>query len=144
PGRAPRRTIALSRLPRGRAELGTARPGAGSLGVRGCARAVPGGHLGPTRCRCDARTQWTFLEAAVIIDLPDTSTREISKKLVRIREQAGLSTIGRVLTLLVLTDHVRGSEAAIEAANEASREHPCRVIVVIRGDRALASRLDGE
>ncbi len=80
----------------------------------------------------------------MIIDLPDTSTREISKKLVRIREQAGLSTIGRVLTLLVLTDHVRGSEAAIEAANEASREHPCRVIVVIRGDRALASRLDGE
>lgn len=80
----------------------------------------------------------------MIIDLPDTSTRELSKRLVRIREEAGLSTIGRVLTLIVLTDHVRGSEAAIDAANEASREHPCRVIVVIRGNRALGSRLDGQ
>ncbi|MFL0578308.1 glucose-6-phosphate dehydrogenase assembly protein OpcA [Dietzia sp. 179-F 9C3 NHS] len=80
----------------------------------------------------------------MIIDLPDTSTRDISKKLVQIREEAGLSTIGRVLTLIVLTDHVRGSEAAIDAANEASREHPCRVIVVIRGSRAAASRLDAQ
>lgn len=80
----------------------------------------------------------------MIIDLPDTSTRDISKKLVQIREEAGMSTIGRVLTLIVLTDHVRGSEAAIDAANEASREHPSRVIVVIRGNRASASRLDGQ
>ncbi|MCT2138394.1 oxidoreductase, partial [Dietzia cinnamea] len=70
------------------------------------------------------------MEATVIIDLPDTSTRAIAKKLVQIREEAGLSTIGRVLTLIVITDHVRGSESAIDAANEASREHPCRVIVV--------------
>lgn len=84
------------------------------------------------------------MEATVIIDLPDTSTRGIAKKLVQIREEAGLSTIGRVLTLIVITDHVRGSESAIEAANEASREHPCRVIVVIRGPRADADRLDGQ
>src|SRR5690606_12976877 len=83
------------------------------------------------------------MEATVIIDLPDTSTREIAKKLVQIREDAGLSTIGRVLTLIVITDHVRGSESAIEAANEASREHPCRVIVVIRGRRAAADGPDG-
>ena len=80
----------------------------------------------------------------MIIDLPDTSTRDISKRLVQIREEAGLSTIGRVLTLIVVTDHVRGSEAAIQAANDASREHPCRVIVVIRGPRAHADRLDGQ
>src|SRR5690606_7507090 len=75
---------------------------------------------------------------------PDTSTREISKRLVQIREEAGLSTIGRVLTLIVVTDHVSGSEAAIDAANEASREHPCRVLVVIKGRRADADRLDGQ
>ena len=80
----------------------------------------------------------------MIIDLTDTSTREIAKKLVQIREEAGLSTIGRVLTLIVVTDHVRGSEAAIDAANEASREHPCRVIVVIRGLRADPARLDAQ
>ncbi|NLT56154.1 MAG: oxidoreductase [Actinomycetales bacterium] len=84
------------------------------------------------------------MEATVIIDLPDTSTREISKRLVRIREESGLRTIGRVLTLIVVTDHVRGSEAAIDAANEASREHPCRVLVVIKGRRADADRLDGQ
>lgn len=80
----------------------------------------------------------------MIIDLPDTSTRAIARKLVELRDESGVSTIGRVLTLIVLTDEVRGSEEAIEAANEASREHPCRVIVVIRGNRAQAARLDGQ
>ena len=80
----------------------------------------------------------------MIIELPDTSTKDISKRLVQIREEAGVSTIGRVLTLIVVTDHVRGSESAINAANEASREHPCRVIVVIRGRRSDADRLDAQ
>ena len=80
----------------------------------------------------------------MIIDMPDTSTRALARELVSVRETNGVSTIGRVLTLIVLTDEVRGSEDAIEAANEASREHPCRVIVVIRGNRASASRLDGQ
>ena len=80
----------------------------------------------------------------MIIDMHDTSTRAIAKKLVSVRDDSGVSTIGRVLTLIVLADEVRGSEEAIEAANEASREHPCRVIVVIRGNRAESNRLDGQ
>jgi glucose-6-phosphate dehydrogenase assembly protein OpcA len=41
-------------------------------------------------------------------------------------------TLGRVLTLIVDTDE-DGAEAAIGAANDASNEHPCRVLVVVRG-----------
>ena len=37
--------------------------------------------------------------------------------------------LGRVLTLVVVTDEAN-TEDPIEAANAASFEHPCRVIVV--------------
>ncbi len=35
-------------------------------------------------------------------------------------------------------------ENAIDAANEASREHPCRVIVLARGAKRAAARLDAQ
>jgi glucose-6-phosphate dehydrogenase assembly protein OpcA len=44
--------------------------------------------------------------------------------------------LGRVLTLVIVTDDGSSIEGAIEAANSASREHPCRVIVLARGQRA--------
>lgn len=80
----------------------------------------------------------------MIIDLPDTTTEMISRRLVGIREDGGAVMIGRVLTLVVVTDEVTGSEESILAANDASREHPCRVIAVIRGDRAMPGRLDAQ
>ncbi|MBA4020761.1 MAG: oxidoreductase [Gordonia sp.] len=80
----------------------------------------------------------------MIVELPDTSTTAISKQLIKIRDSGGAFTSGRVLTLLVCTDEGEPTEGAIEAANEASREHPCRVIVVARGDRNAQSRLDAQ
>lgn len=80
----------------------------------------------------------------MIVDMPDTSTQAISRRLVALREKDGVSMIGRVLTLIVNTDEVAGSERAIKAANDASREHPSRVIVHIRGSRATASKLDAQ
>ncbi|ORM24086.1 glucose-6-phosphate dehydrogenase assembly protein OpcA [Williamsia sp. 1135] len=80
----------------------------------------------------------------MIVELPDTSTTAISKQLIKIRDSGGAFTSGRVLTLLVCTDEGEPTEGAIEAANEASREHPCRVIVVARGDRNTQSRLDAQ
>ena len=65
----------------------------------------------------------------MIIDLPDTTTSQISKTLVKIREEGGAVALGRVLTLIIAT-HRDGEEEAIEAANDASREHPMRIIVV--------------
>lgn len=80
----------------------------------------------------------------MIVDLPATTTGEVSKKLVEIRESGGAVTLGRVLTLVVLTGSAEGAEAAIEAANEASREHPCRVIVLAPDHRGTEPRLDAQ
>jgi len=65
----------------------------------------------------------------MIVDLPNTTTSAISKTLVKIREEGGAVALGRVLTLIITT-HLGTEEEAIEAANEASREHPMRIIVV--------------
>ena len=69
----------------------------------------------------------------MIVDLPNTTISKVSKKLVQIREEGGAVALGRVLTLLIQTNF-KGIERAIEAANEASREHPCRVIVLADDD----------
>jgi glucose-6-phosphate dehydrogenase assembly protein OpcA len=81
----------------------------------------------------------------VIVDLPDTTTSKISKTLVKIREEGGAVALGRVLTLVIATN-ADGEEEAIEAANDASREHPMRVIVVSTELDAAdsPSRLDAE
>lgn len=77
----------------------------------------------------------------MIVDLPATTVSNISKALVKIREEGGAVALGRVLTLIIAT-HLGQEEEAIEAANDASREHPMRVIVVsTEEDRA---RKDGE
>jgi len=68
----------------------------------------------------------------VIVDLPNTTTSSISKTLVKIREEGGAVALGRVLTLIIATE-LGEEEEAIEAANDASREHPMRVIVVSTG-----------
>jgi len=68
----------------------------------------------------------------MIVDLPDTTTSKISKALVKIREEGGVVALGRVLTLIIATEFGQ-EEEAIEAANDASREHPMRVIVVSTG-----------
>lgn len=83
----------------------------------------------------------------MIVDLPDTTTSKISKTLVKIREEGGAVALGRVLTLVISTR--RGEEEdAIAAANDASREHPMRVIVISLepDDNGLAveSRLDAQ
>ncbi|MFC0315408.1 glucose-6-phosphate dehydrogenase assembly protein OpcA [Gordonia phosphorivorans] len=80
----------------------------------------------------------------MIVELPDTTTLDISKKLVRMRNAGGEVTVGRVLTLIIDTDAGEEAEAAVAASNQASREHPCRVIVVSRGDRSQPTRLDAE
>jgi glucose-6-phosphate dehydrogenase assembly protein OpcA len=80
----------------------------------------------------------------MIVDLPDTTTSAVSKALVNIREEGGAVALGRVLTLVIVTP-LGEEEEAIEAANDASREHPMRVIVLSRGaDRAEPARLDAQ
>ena len=82
----------------------------------------------------------------MIVDLPDTTTSQVSKTLVKIREEGGVVALGRVLTLVIATAP-GGEEEAIEAANDASREHPMRVIAVSSDPTEAAdvpARLDAE
>ena len=79
----------------------------------------------------------------MIIDLQATSTSAINRRLVDLRETGGAVALGRVLTLVIITDDA-DAEEAIDAANDASREHPCRVLVLARGGRRGAARLDAQ
>jgi glucose-6-phosphate dehydrogenase assembly protein OpcA len=80
----------------------------------------------------------------MIKDLPNTTISKVSKELVQIREEGGAVALGRVLTLLIQTDF-KDLEEAILAANEASRAHPCRIIVLANDDKSTKkSKLDAE
>lgn len=80
----------------------------------------------------------------MIIELNDTTTSAISKRLVSVREEGGAVALGRVLTLVITTSRMT-NEAAIRAANLASGEHPMRVIVVDLVDPgAERARIDAE
>lgn len=78
----------------------------------------------------------------MIIDMPDTTTNEINSRLVRLRDEGGAVALGRVLTLVVIASEA-DVERAIDAANDASREHPCRVVLLAPAPRRGA-RLDAE
>ena len=82
----------------------------------------------------------------MIVDLPDSTISHVSKALVKIREEGGVVALGRVLTLVISTN-LGHEEEAIEAANEASREHPMRVIVISTADEPTGHdepRLDAQ
>lgn len=80
----------------------------------------------------------------MIISLPDTTVSKVAKALVQVREEGGVVALGRVLTLIISSKYGT-PEDAIEAANDASREHPMRVIVLrLDRDADTAPRLDAE
>jgi glucose-6-phosphate dehydrogenase assembly protein OpcA len=83
----------------------------------------------------------------MIVDMPATSTSQVAKRLVTLRTQGGALALGRVLTLVVVISDDKDSdqtESAIEATNAASRLHPCRVIVLVRGSKKASARLDAQ
>ncbi|WP_073948107.1 glucose-6-phosphate dehydrogenase assembly protein OpcA [Streptomyces kebangsaanensis] len=82
------------------------------------------------------------------IDLTDTTAGEINKALVQGRRAIGTPAVGMVLTMVIVTDEENAYDS-IKAAEEASHEHPSRMLVVIRRhSRTLRdrthSRLDAE
>jgi len=81
----------------------------------------------------------------MIVDLLDTSTTAINKKLDELREKVGAVTMGRVGTLVIASDNDALLEESIDAAIAASHEHPTRVLVVTKGDaQATEARLDAQ
>jgi glucose-6-phosphate dehydrogenase assembly protein OpcA len=79
----------------------------------------------------------------VIIDLPSTTASDVGKRMVDLRKKHGAVTLGRVLTLVLVTEEEH-AESAIASANHASHEHPCRIIAVIRGTSRGSARLDAQ
>ena len=79
----------------------------------------------------------------MIIPLPNTTTREISKKLVEAQEHYTLTT-GRVLTLIVAAREDDDLENILASVRDASHEHPSRVLVVVTGDRQAETHLDAQ
>ena len=63
----------------------------------------------------------------MIVDLENTTTNAVNKKLDGLREEGGAFTMARVLTLVIAPDSETVLEESIEAANAAkSRESPWR------------------
>lgn len=79
----------------------------------------------------------------MIIDLPSTTTSAVNRKLVHLRDTGGAIALGRVLTLIIITSDVCAEEA-INDANSASREHPCRVLVIVQANRRGVDRIDAQ
>jgi glucose-6-phosphate dehydrogenase assembly protein OpcA len=79
----------------------------------------------------------------MILDLPDTTTAEVTKSLVRLRDEGGAVALGRVLTLVIDAD-VGDVEESVAIANDVSREHPARVIVLARDASRTTPRLDAQ
>jgi glucose-6-phosphate dehydrogenase assembly protein OpcA len=79
----------------------------------------------------------------MMIDLTETNTTAIHDALMQARHKLGGPALGMVLTLIIVTDESAQYDA-VRAANEAAREHPCRVLGVITRNPMGRSRLDAE
>ena len=78
-----------------------------------------------------------------MIELIDTNSSQIAAEFVRARMRAGSPAMGMVMTLVIVVpeDH---AEAAMDAARQASHEHPARVLGVILGDGRGAAQVNAQ
>ncbi|MGN0065152.1 MAG: glucose-6-phosphate dehydrogenase assembly protein OpcA [Nocardioides sp.] len=68
-----------------------------------------------------------------MIELIDTTSSAIAAEFVRTRRRAGSPAMGMVMTLIIVVAEDE-AEAAMDAAQRASREHPSRVLGIILGN----------
>jgi glucose-6-phosphate dehydrogenase assembly protein OpcA len=78
-----------------------------------------------------------------MIELTDTNASEIAAEFVRGRIRAGSPAMGMVMTLIVVVDE-DDAETAMDAAKQASHEHPARVLGVILGDGRGAAQINAQ
>jgi glucose-6-phosphate dehydrogenase assembly protein OpcA len=77
------------------------------------------------------------------IDLTNTNASKISAALLQARRRAGSPAMGMVLTFVVVTDEGDHYDA-LRAARSVSREHPSRILMVIRRGTRGPVNLDAE
>ena len=77
------------------------------------------------------------------VDLLNTRSSAILGALTDARHRSGTAALGMVLTLVVVVDEIDHHDA-LRAATAAAREHPCRIVAVIRRTASSPARLDAE
>jgi glucose-6-phosphate dehydrogenase assembly protein OpcA len=78
-----------------------------------------------------------------VIELTDTDASAIAAEFVRGRTRAGSPAMGMVLTLVIVVPEDDAAEA-MDAARQASHEHPARVLGVILGDGRGAAEISAQ
>lgn len=82
----------------------------------------------------------------MIVSLTRTTSPQVLRRLLALREESGSVALGRVLTFVIHASHAE-EDAVIEAANSASREHPMRIVLISEPDNlqpSPESTLDAE
>lgn len=77
------------------------------------------------------------------VELAGTNASQIASTLVKERRKAGSPAMGMVLTLVVVTEEASYYDA-VKAAKAVSREHPSRILCVVRRPARGAPNLDAE
>lgn len=77
------------------------------------------------------------------VRLDDTTAAQVSMAIAQERFRQGSSAVGRVLTLVIVSDEANQADA-VRAAAEAAREHPSRILVTIPRPGRGPARLDAE
>jgi len=77
----------------------------------------------------------------VIITLKNTTSAEVASRIVELRDERGSAALSRVLTLLICVPDMIDVDKAIEVSDAVSREHPCRVIVIVEPESSEGAAL---
>jgi glucose-6-phosphate dehydrogenase assembly protein OpcA len=80
---------------------------------------------------------------ARMIELIDTNSAQIASEFIRARTKAGSPAMGMVMTMVIVVPEEH-AEAAMDAARQASHEHPARVLGVILGDGRGAAQVNAQ
>lgn len=78
-----------------------------------------------------------------MIELENTTSSAIAAAFVQARERAGSPAMGMVMTLIIVVPD-DDADAAMKVAQQASREHPARVLGIILGDARGAGSVDAQ
>jgi glucose-6-phosphate dehydrogenase assembly protein OpcA len=78
-----------------------------------------------------------------MIELIDTTSSAIAAEFVRARTRAGSPAMGMVMTLIIVVEE-EDAETAMRNAQQASHEHPARVLGVILGDARGAPQINAQ
>ena len=77
----------------------------------------------------------------MIITLKNTTSAEVASRIVELRYERGSAALSRVLTLLICVPDMIDVDKAIEVSDAVSREHPCRVIVIVEPESTEGTAL---